>query len=208
MLPPHPQISSCHWLFRFFFLTFVSQITILVQVSLPGSARRRHSLTCHFQSLRDQRLGESPSPTFLQPWEGGGPRKTTSLLSPLPEHGTSLTPYFISEIPASETDPGKNFLKVMEIAPSSSSKPPHLDLFLPPHTQPRRKQPKKGLANGANRVGTRNAADSCVQIGTAWKRVVCSVVMGHQQCPKLTVAGRDTAAAMAFPQTRGAKSPL
>lgn len=54
----------------------------------------------------------------------------------------------------------------------------------------------------------RNAAGS-VQVGTAWKRVACPVAMGHgRQCPKLAVAGRDRAAAMAFPQALGAKSPL
>lgn len=34
------------------------------------------------------------------------------------------------------------------------------------------------------------------------------MAVGYGQCPRLAVAGRDTVAAMAFPQTQGAKSPL
>lgn len=80
-----------------------------VRVSLPGRARCRNSLVLHPQWLRDQRLGESPSPTPLQPWEGGGPWERTLLLSSLPECGTSLAPYLISGILASETCPGGSF---------------------------------------------------------------------------------------------------
>lgn len=54
----------------------------------------------------------------------------------------------------------------------------------------------------------RNAAGS-VQVGTAWKRVACWWRWdAGRQCPKLAVAGRDSAAVMAFPQALGAKSPL
>lgn len=174
-------------------------------MSLPGSARCGHSLVPHSQLLRGPWLGESP----LQPWEGGSssPQERT-LLSPLPAYGTSLPPYLSSEILASDTCPRRNFFRERDIPLASTAKAPTPRVrVLPPHTQPRRKQRRGGLADGESEVGMRNAADSG-QVGTAWKRVRCPVAMGHRQFPKLAEAGRDTAAAMAFPQARGAKSPL
>lgn len=55
--------------------------------------------------------------------------------------------------------------------------------------------------------GRRNALTAVSKLALLG-RVVCGIAMGHRQCPKLAVAGRDTAAAMAFSQAQGAKSPL
>lgn len=211
MLSPHPQVSCHRWLSRFFIyffnLGFGLQTTTLVQVSPPAHVRQAQPGSSPPTSPRPPARREPLTHPLAALESGGALGKevccfllcpNTNKPHPKPHLGNlsfGLGPEGILQRNGTPPHP-------------PLSKPPYPILPLPPHTLTRRKQLEKGLADGENGVGRRNAADSCVQISTAWRRVACLVAAGHRQWPELAVAGRDTAAAMAFPLAPGAKSPL
>ena len=73
------------------------------------------------------------------------------LLPPLPECGTSLTPYLISEIAASDTCLRRNFFREMEISPSSSVKAPTASPLPPTPYPTQTKATKKGTCRWKER---------------------------------------------------------
>ena len=73
------------------------------------------------------------------------------LLPPLHEYGTSLTPYLISEIAASDTCPRRNFFREMEISPSSSVKAPTASPLPPTPYPTQTKATKKGTCRWKER---------------------------------------------------------